>query len=107
MIFDVWNFWRVSSEEEHGAVNSGVEISKFSPASISGLNAAFDELVCKSPHFQCGGHGFESRTQYYFGIGYGDGRLCKSLADKFESCISHKTKTGPQDRWWFLLNESF
>ena len=60
-------FWRVSSEEEHGAVNSGVEISKFSPASISGLNAAFDELVCKSPHFQCGGHGFESRTQYILG----------------------------------------
>ena len=43
----------------------------------------------KSPHFQCGGHGFESRTRYFFGIGYGDGRLCKSLADKFESCISH------------------
>ena len=43
----------------------------------------------KSPHFQCGGHGFEPRTRYFFGIGYGDGRLCKSLADKFESCISH------------------
>lgn len=25
----------------------------------------------------------------FFGIGYGDGRLCKSLADKFESCVSH------------------
>lgn len=29
-------------------------------------------------------------------MGYGDGRLCKSLADRFESCTSHQTKTGPQ-----------
>lgn len=44
----------------------------------------------------------------HFGIGYGDGRLCKSLADKFESCISHQTKTGPQRQYrWFLFIESF
>ena len=77
---------RVSSEEEHGAVNSGVEISKFSPASY----------LCRVRRVGLSHHTFNVEVtgsspvrDTFFGIGYGDGRLCKSLADKFESCISH------------------
>jgi hypothetical protein len=61
MIFDVWNLRRVSSEEEHGAVNSGVEISKFSSASKRSVH-----LGAKDTRFSILSHGFESRTEYLF-----------------------------------------